>query len=351
MKKALLVVGSLVVLIVGGAFFGIGCAAPAYVAGKRPALSVSEGIKHEDGRLPVSGGVELYHQSWRTEGEPRGVLVVVHGLKDHGSRYAELAEHLAKSGFVVHAMDLRGHGDSSGDRVWVEKWDDYLSDVDTFVKHVQSKEGDKPTFVFGHSMGGAIVTTWALSRKPDVDGVILSGAALKPGPEVSSGLIAVTGFFSTVSPKLAVFELDDTKFSRDPKVVESMKTDPLVYVGNGPARTARELLGALELIGTQMEEFNYPVLLVHGAADVITPPEGSKELHAKAKSTDKTLKLYDGLYHDLLHEPERAKVIADIEAWLAAHAPATAPAAPVAETPEQPEGTEAPAEVAAPATP
>ncbi|MBS1153555.1 MAG: Lysophospholipase, partial [Myxococcaceae bacterium] len=235
----------------------------------------------------------------------------------YSDRYHDFATSLVNRGYAVYALDLRGHGDSEGDRVWVERFTDYLDDLELFLKRVRTAEAGKKVFLFGHSMGGAVVTLYTLTRDPKPAGLITSAAALKteePG--------AVTGplkLIAAIFPKLAVFELKDENFSRDPKVVASMATDPLIYDAKGPARTAAEVLGAIATIREQAATLNVPVLALHGTKDLVTPPSGSKELIDAAKSTDKTLKSYDGLAHDLVHEPEKQQVMDDVGAWLDLH--------------------------------
>ena len=282
----------------------------------RPAVSYANTVKHGEGTFKGFNELELYEQWWApAAGDPRAVLVIVHGLKDHSARYAEFADRLAQHGYAVRAFDLRGHGSSEGRRVFVNSFDEYTADLDTFVKRARL-EG-KPLFVLGHSMGGAIATDWVLTRKPALAGLLLSGAALKV--DISWFTSGTTRFLGTVFPTLAIFSLDLDKFSRDPAVVGQCKADPLVDPGNGPARTARELLGAISFIGDHMEEVEAPLLVMHGGADAITPPEGSRELVKRSRSADKTLKIYDGLFHDLLHEPEKEQVMNDISGWLDAH--------------------------------
>lgn len=298
-----------------------GCAHQTYTAGRRgdPVTVSDPSITHAEGTFEGQGGMGLFEQSWRPA-QPRAVLVIVHGLKDHSSRYAATAEALAQRGYAVHAFDLRGHGNSAGDRVWVEKFDDYVADLAIFVDRVKAKEPGKPVFVMGHSMGGAIVTTYVLSRKPDIKGMVLSAPALKPGSDVSPFLIGTTRSLSGLFPHLGVLDLKNENFSRDPAVVAALSKDPLVEQGSGPARTAAELLNALETIGKNMEQVKVPFLVMHGTVDKLTNPEGSKELQSRAGSTDKTLKTYEGLAHDLLHEPEKAQVLSDLTSWLDAHA-------------------------------
>jgi alpha-beta hydrolase superfamily lysophospholipase len=294
------------------------CAGPAYVGGLRPTIPDVDWAAHREARLTSKDAVTLLYQSWRPKsGEPKAAVLLVHGLKDHSDRYSGFAKALVEAGYAVHAFDLRGHGDSTGDRVCVDHFDDYLDDVDAALTQVRAAEGDKKIFLFGHSMGGAIVTLYALTRTPKPAGIVLSAAALKV--DAGGAVQGTTKALGALFPKLAVFSLEDEKFSRDAEVVADMKRDPLVYDKSAPAHTAAEVIRAVDRIREHSAELDVPVLAMHGTADEVTPPDGSKELVDAAKG-DKTLKLYAGLYHDLLHEPERAQVTADIIAWLEARA-------------------------------
>jgi alpha-beta hydrolase superfamily lysophospholipase len=213
-------------------------------------------------------------------------------------------------------MDLRGHGDSEGDRVCVGSFDDYLEDLKIFLARVQASEPGRPVFLMGHSMGGAIVTLYALRNSPKVSGLVLSAPALKRPEDVPGIKVFFTKVTSFFAPRLALFSLEDEDFSRDPKVVEDMKKDRLIYDGAAPVKTAKELLGAMSDIDDGMEQLKLPVLLLHGTKDKLTNPDGSRELDRRAASQDKTLKIYDGYYHDLLHEPGGGKVAQDIHDWL-----------------------------------
>jgi alpha-beta hydrolase superfamily lysophospholipase len=297
------------------------CAAPNFVfaARPRPGVIIAEGVRHGDGAFIGALGLKLYEQWWRpASGEPRAVLVIVHGLKDHSARYAEFADRLAQHGYEVRAFDLRGHGSSAGMRAYVSDFDEYPSDLEIFVERV--RRPDTPLFVMGHSMGGTIVTDWLLTRRPQVTGIILSAAALRI--DAAGFSVGMTKFVGAVLPRLAVFSLDLDKFSRDPRVAEQCKDDPLVDQGKGPARTAAQLAGAIDFVRDHMEEVTVPFLALHGGADEITPPQGSRDLTERARSADKTLRIYDGLYHDLLHEPEKEQVMSDIAAWMDARSPA-----------------------------
>jgi acylglycerol lipase len=317
MRKVLLSLIGLVAVVLSLGFFGIGCAAPAYVAGKRVAPAVAAGVSHAEERFDGKQGVKIFSQSWRPTGEPKAVVVLVHGLKDYSDRYNDFAASLVKRGYAVYALDLRGHGDSEGDRVWVDEFADYLDDVDIFLKRVRTAEPGRKIFLYGHSMGGAVVTLYTLTRDPKPAGLITSAAALKT--EESGAVTGPVKFLSAIAPKLAVFELKDENFSRDPAVVASMATDPLIYDAKAPARTAAEVLRAIEAIREKSATLAVPVLSMHGTKDLVTPPAGSKELIEAASSTDKTFKSYEGLAHDLVHEPEKQQVMDDVAAWLDLH--------------------------------
>lgn len=327
-KKLFGALGVIVVLLVAVLAFGVGCAGPAYVAGKREITHKShDGVTYSESRLETKDGLKLLTQRWEPEGsEARGVLVIVHGLKDYGDRYADFAFDAARRGYVVWTIDLRGHGDSEGDRVFINRFDEYLSDLGLFMAKVQAESPRKPIFLMGHSMGGAIVTLYTLKEKPKLGGLITSAGALEVN--APAGLVGVVKFFSVVAPRLAIFELIDADFSRDPKIVASMASDPLIFDGKGPARTASELLGAITLIHELGGKVEVPLLAMHGTVDKVTPPSGSAWLVASATTTDKKEQKFEGLAHDLLHEPEKAQVVEAILGWMDAHT--AAPAAPEA---------------------
>jgi acylglycerol lipase len=289
-------------------------------------------VDHGTGIFRGAGERELFEQWWRpisasgssSTSNVKSVLVIVHGLKDHSSRYAAFADRLAQKGVAVYAFDLRGHAHSAGQRVGIESFDEYIEDLNIFMLRVKAREGEgappgKKMFLFGHSMGGAIATLYSMKKQPYLNGLILSGAALRVN--VCPLKVGGTKLTASVAPNAGVFNLDLDKFSRDPNVVKEGKADPLVYQDGAPAKTARELLAAIRVIENNAGAINVPLLALHGAADDVTDPQGSKTLVANAASTDKTLKIYPTLVHDLLHEPEKEMVMTDIEKWMADRSP------------------------------
>ena len=310
--------------LVLGALGLIGCASPTYFPLRPLAASApTPTVEHATGTFQGRGGVELFEQSWRPNTAPRAVLVVMHGLKDHSTRYGDFAQRLVARGFAVHAFDMRGHGHSSGRRATFDSFDDLTGDLAIFMDRVRQREPGAPVFLLGHSVGGAIVTLYSLQRRPALAGLVVLAPALRVDRMPVEA--AATPIAAVLLPNFPVVDTPDADFSRDPTVVREMGADPLVYHSIGPARSAAALIDAIGHIWERADELDVPLLGLHGTADRLTDPRGTADLVRRARTRDRTLLLYRGLVHDLLHEPEREQVMSDIERWLEAHL-AAAPA-------------------------
>ena len=177
---------------------------------------------------------------------------------------------------------------------------------------------DTDVFLLGHSLGGLIAVSYALRHQDRLSGLLLSGplAALEAAPLPQR---VIAGILSALAPRLSLVAIDSSLVSRDPAVVQAYVEDPLVYHGKLPARTVTELAGAIASFPTAVQEITIPTLIMYGTADGLCPPEGSLMLEQRLGATDKTVKAYDGLYHEILNEPEQDRVLDDISSWLAAH--------------------------------
>lgn len=266
--------------------------------------------------LSSQAGLKLFLQRWLPKGEVRAAVALVHGVNEHGGRYARLAEELNRHGIAVHAIDLRGFGRSEGERGLVLKFDEFLDDVEQLLARTAAAHPGKPLFLLGHSMGGEIVTWLTIARQPKIDGLILSAPALLVGGKVFPILRHLAAFFSRVLPRLRFSRLGTRFMSRDPRVIEDFKNDPLVYHGKFAVRTGAEILRVVKLIRRRMEAVRVPLLVMHGTRDIVTDPAGSRQLYARASATDKTLHLYPGLFHEIFNEPEREQVIGDLIDWI-----------------------------------
>lgn len=273
-------------------------------------------VERYEGTFEGARGAGMFERRWRPGGRVKGAVVLVHGLKDHSGRYDHVAEHLARRGYAVHALDLRGHGRSGGRRYFVESFEEYVDDLDFFLARVRKTETHRPVFLLGHSMGGTIVCLHSIMRGPELRGIVLSAPGLEAGPGVSLPLIYLVRLLGRALPRLPAVRLDVEKISRDPEVVRAAREDPLSDHWPSPARLGSELLRAMGGIQARASEISSPLLVMHGAADSLANPEGSTRFVEAVSSPDKTLRFYDGLYHEIFNEPEREKVLSDLTEWL-----------------------------------
>ncbi len=270
----------------------------------------------ESGSFPSLDNVTLYEQWWRPEREPKAGIALVHGLAEHSGRYLSVVDRLSQHGYAVETFDLRGHGKSNGEPILVGSFDDYLMDLDVFLDRVRARLPGKPLFLLGHSMGGAITALYAICHQPQVRGVILSAPLVKISNEVSPVLQKASSALASILPRLKTMKIEHRHISRDPAVVEAYDGDPLVYRKGILLKTGSEMVKATKRIRTRAREFLLPVLILQGTCDKLTDPDINKWFYETISSSDRTLKLYEGLYHEVMNEPEKEQVLQDIITWL-----------------------------------
>ena len=271
-----------------------------------------------EGRLPGVGGVELFWQGVLPEGTPTGVLLVCHGLGEHFGRYANVSDALTPDGWAVYGPDHRGHGRSGGRRAHLDRYDDWLTDFDTFRRHVVDRHPGLPVFLLGHSMGGQIALAYALDHQDDLAGLVLSAPALASNA-VPRAAVPVLRLLAKVAPTLRPAGIDGTKVSKDPAVVAAYRADPLVHQGNPTLGLSSALFAQFEVLPERARALRLPLLLQHGTADELTDPAGSRLLESTSGSPDQTVRWYEGLWHEIYNEPERERPLSDLREWLAAH--------------------------------
>jgi acylglycerol lipase len=274
---------------------------------------------HEEGFFQGIRGIRIYHQCWLPDGEPRAVLIIVHGLGEHSGRYGNVVDHLVPLGYALYAYDHLGHGKSEGAREFAERFEDLTETLDQYREMVRQAHPDKPLFLYGHSLGALIVPFSLLDRRDGLAGAILSGPLARVPDNVSAMTVVLGRVLSRLLPKAGVVSVDPNGVSRDPAVVEAYVKDPLVFHDKTSARLSAEMLRAMQRVTAEASKITLPVLLLQGSADFLVNPGDARFLHDAVGSADKTLKVYEGLYHEVHNEPERADVLQDVEAWLAAH--------------------------------
>ena len=267
-------------------------------------------------------GLRIFFRSWQPESQPHAIVAIVPGFNSHSGYYMWAAEQLVSAGLGVCAVDLRGRGRSDGERFYVAQFSDYLDDVAGVVNAAKSEYPTLPVFLMGHSAGGVVACLYALDRQRELAGLICESFAFQvPAPDV---VLAVFKGLSHIAPHAHVLRLKNEDFSRDPDTVARMNADPLIAHETQPTQTLAEMVRADERLKTSFANITLPVLILHGTADKATKPNGSQFFYDTAGSSDKTLKLYDGHFHDPLNDIGKEIVIADITAWIEARLPDSA---------------------------
>lgn len=245
----------------------------------------------------------------------KGILIA-HGYAEYVDRYRSLIDRLSKEGYHVFAIDHYGHGRSEGTKGLIKDMNHILDDISEWFESLQTQNKDFQWYIFGHSMGGGIALELTLRHQDSVKALLLSGALIQL-PDTVPGWMKVLGrLIAKIAPSLPVVPIDLDLISRDPDVVRIYKEDPLVYSDKVRARTAVEIERLSLMLQSKLDQLTVPVWIGHGSLDRVTDPEGSKMLHQKTSSSDKTLKIYHGLFHELLNEPEGQVVMHDMIQWL-----------------------------------
>lgn len=263
-----------------------------------------------------SDTLRIHLRSWKPDGSPRAVVVICHGFNSHGGQYAWTASNLVSKGFAVYAPDLRGRGLSEGERFFVSDVGDYVADLSGAIAIARKNHPGLPVYLLGHSAGGVVACSYALDHQADIDGLICESFAFQV-PAPGFALAAIKGL-SHIAPRLGVLTLHMKDFTRDPEALRQLEEDALTRNEVQPAMTVAALVRADERLHDSFGQITLPLLILHGTADKATVYGGSEYFQAKAGSRDKTLKLYQGHFHDLLSDLGKEDVLTDIVTWIEA---------------------------------
>jgi alpha-beta hydrolase superfamily lysophospholipase len=281
---------------------------------------VAEQSTRVEGKLDGARGVELFWQGWLPKGSPSGVVLLCHGLGEHSGRYGNVVDALVPDGWAVYGLDHRGHGRSAGRRAHLDDYADWLTDYDLFRRTVVVRHEGLPVFLLGHSMGGQIALAYALDHQDELAGLVLSAPALA-SDAVPKALLPLLRGLAKVAPTLRPAGIDATKISKDPAVVAAYQADPLVHHGKPTLGLSARLVGQFDVLPERARGLRLPLLLLHGSADMLTDPAGTRLLEVASGAPDQTVRWYPGLWHEIFNEPERAGPLDDLREWLAAHRP------------------------------
>ena len=272
-------------------------------------------MEHNEFSWQNRKGLNIYAQSWKPEGETRAVVALVHGLGEHSGRYCHVVEAFARAGIATITLDLPGHGKSGGARGHAA-FDEIHDDVDWLLDQAATRFPGLPRFLYGHSMGGAIVLHYTLKHKPSLSGVISTSPGLMPGVPVPAPKIALAKLMARVLPSFALGNgLDLKNLSHDEQLIHAYQCDNLCH-DRVSARLGLDILTLGEWMIARAGEFPLPLLLVQGSGDQIVSTEATARFAKGVPPEKLTYKVWDGLYHETHNEPEKEQVIQYLVKWL-----------------------------------
>ncbi|RPH51899.1 MAG: alpha/beta hydrolase [Desulfobacteraceae bacterium] len=266
-------------------------------------------------------GLNIFYRRYIADSE-KALLVIAHGLGEHSGRYVNVVKRLVPKGITVYAPDFRGHGKSDGKRGHVLSFGEYLEDLYSMIETVlREKKQNIKLFLLGHSMGGLIAINYAISRQETIGGLIISSPSLGVAVKVPAIKAVLGKVMSSLWPELSLSnEIDASKISHDDEIVAAYKNDPLVH-DRVTARWFTEFLSAMEKANKEAQKIKVPVLMQIAGDDHLVNSDSSKSFFNRLDVKDKTIHVYDDLYHEGYNEAEedRKKVLNDLEAWISSH--------------------------------
>jgi alpha-beta hydrolase superfamily lysophospholipase len=252
-------------------------------------------------------GTELV-RTWEPEGEPKAIIVLVHGIAEHSGRYERAGDLLSDAGFHVRSFDLIGHGASGGERVDCEDWNHFHDQTEEHMSW--ALEQGPPVVLMGHSMGGNLALGYVIEGRPPPDLLVVSAPALGGG---AAWQRVAASIGAKVLPTLAIPQnIDGAALSRDPDVGDSYFVDPLVHT-KATFRLGAALFQAMDDVREGADVIDTPTLVLHGGSDKIVPPQSTAAL---GELPGFERRLYPKLRHEILNEPEGPEIVQEIVEWI-----------------------------------
>jgi len=277
-------------------------------------------MSHHEFSIVGQDGFQLFAQEWISESAPKGVLVLIHGLGEHSNRYTHLANWFNDHGYHVISMDLRGHGKTAGARGHIPGYQTAAQDIGHLVKTAVQKYPALPTFLYGHSLGGALALYYSLTQPiSSLKGVIATSPGLVPANPPSAGTLFVAKIANRIAPKMLIENgLDRGGLARDPEVEKRYSADTLVH-GKISARLGMELIQNGQKILEKASQLTIPLLLMVGTADRLVNVDAVRKFSTLAPKSMVTFKEWEGFYHELHNEPEKELVFQTVLRWIEQH--------------------------------
>lgn len=287
------------------------------------ALSISvfsefDRMKHREGSLQGARGLNLFYQSWHPFGRVKGIVVIIHGLGSHSSLFTNVTQSLVPAGYAVYGLDLRGHGRSQGKRGHINAWAEFREDLYHFFSLIKTLEEGLPCFLLGHSLGSIIALDYVLRFPTTVQGIITMAPPLgKIG--LSPLKLKLSKVLSHIFPYFSLnVGVVDTTISRDQNVLATLPQDRLIH-SQGSARLATEFLAVNQWVRSRAADLQVPILILHGGADQVSRPEGSRAFFEQITFSDKERYEYPESRHALHRDLDYQEIMADLRDWLERH--------------------------------
>lgn len=275
-------------------------------------------ISFHESRLKTSDGITLFLRCAVPDARTRANVLLVHGMGEHSARYFHVAGHLAEHGYRLCTFDLRGHGRSEGPRGDITRYEVLLDDLALVWEHFNSCD-ERPTFLYGHSLGGQIAINFAVEKRPDARGVILASPWLALAFTPAWWKLLIAQATLKIWPAFTQqTDVNPSRLSRDMAFLESMDDLDLVH-HRMSTRMFFELSRGAALARDRAGDWSLPLLLIHGAADPITSVSASRDFFEKITCPDKALRIYPDTLHETHNDLSRQEVLADIAQWLDTH--------------------------------
>ena len=262
-------------------------------------------------------GLNIFTRTWLPNGTTRGIIIIAHGFNSHSGYYQWTAEQFTAQNFAVYAPDQQGRGKSEGERFYTDNMYDAVADLDYVIGVAKREHPNLPVFLLGHSAGGVLACLYILEHQEKLNGLICESFAFKlPAPDFA---LAVLKGVSHLAPHLHTIKLKNEDFSRDPEVVDAMNNDPLIADETESSKPIEQLVKTDERLEKEFSKITLPVFILHGTSDKAAKQSGSQFFYDHVGSSDKTLKFYEGYYHDLLNDLDKESVMNDIIEWVKKH--------------------------------
>ncbi len=276
-------------------------------------------MKENQGNFIGKGGIELFFQSWQPEEKPDKVIVIVHGMDENCSHYHHLVDYFVARRIGVYGYDLRGYGRSGGQEGHIDHFSDYREDLGLFLDQVHLMANHEHVYLFCHSLGALIGLDYLEHHSKYIHGAVISGAPLEPVGVGSPFTIFMAKIMSGIFPRFSMdLGVDYEVGTRDEIERQAMKDDPL-YRSRVTARWGTECMRTVKEVKANVKKIRTPLLLVHGEADKVNHPNGSKGFFDSLVCPDKAIKTYPGAYHNIHADLDWELEMKDVEEWMIKH--------------------------------